>query len=239
MTDIAAGLAEPFPKEMLRTNEAKRGLVYVPVSEVIARLNRVLGWDGWSYEVIRLWEAGQQETESGVYPVWVMAHVRLTVQTVDLDSSLHDGVGGQQVKLLSNGKGVVDLGDEYKGAVSDALKKAAQHFGVGLDLARREEALRWESIHDAPLADAETHSLIRERINGLDVETKAQFARWYRREGFPSIKESDALTEAQASLVVDRLNVLPVAEGPSPKASTRADEARAALRGAETAAGVR
>jgi hypothetical protein len=46
-----------------------------------------------------------------------------------------DGVGGQTIKRKRDG-GIVDLGDEYKGAVSDALKKAAQSFGVGLYLAR-------------------------------------------------------------------------------------------------------
>jgi hypothetical protein len=50
-----------------------------------------------------------------------------------------DGVGGQTIKRKRDG-GIVDLGDEYKGAVSDALKKAAQSFGVGLYLARGHSA---------------------------------------------------------------------------------------------------
>ena len=44
---------------------------------------------------------------------------------------------------LRNGD-ILDLGDEMKGAVSDALKKAAQHFGVGLYLARSEESMHLE-----------------------------------------------------------------------------------------------
>lgn len=154
MTDFT-GLAEPFDRSLLRTNSHKGNLTYVPVSEVIARLNSVLGVDGWEYEIIRLWEAGEIETKTGVYPKWVMAHVRLhfvrpKAETWRPESLLvsRDGVGGQEVKLLKSGDGVVDLGDEYKGAVSDALKKAAQSLGVGLDLARTDEALRWEQAQE-------------------------------------------------------------------------------------------
>lgn len=153
MTDIASQLAEPFPKELLRQNKHKGNITYVAGSEVIARLNRVLGWNGWSYEVVRMWEAGAKETETGVYPVWCMAHVRLTVAVQFPDDligtprqyAVKDGVGGQQVKFLNNGTGPNDLGDEYKGAVTDALKKAAQSLGIALDLARGEEAMRWEA----------------------------------------------------------------------------------------------
>ena len=146
MTDIAKDLAEPFPKELLRQNKHKGNITYVAGSEVIARLNRVIGWDRWSYEVVRLWEAGEKQTDTGVYPMWCMAHIRLTVGDPDrTDSAARDGVGGQQVKFLNNGSGPNDLGDEYKGAVTDALKKAAQSLGVALDLARGEEAMRWEA----------------------------------------------------------------------------------------------
>lgn len=44
---IQAELSEPFPPEMER--ELRKGgttLVYIPVSEVIARLNRILGYTG-------------------------------------------------------------------------------------------------------------------------------------------------------------------------------------------------
>lgn len=130
-------LAEPFAPAMLRTvSKGGANLSYIPVAEVIVRLNDVCGFDGWSYEVIERWSAGEWESTTGSsYPEWCMAHVRLTVQGAG-----HDGVGGVQVKRLNSGAGPVDMGDEWKGAVSDALKKAAQAFGVGLDIARKDEA---------------------------------------------------------------------------------------------------
>ena len=43
----------------------------------------------------------------------------------------------------------VDLGNEFKGAVSDATKKAAQSLGVGIYLARSDEALELEASEPA------------------------------------------------------------------------------------------
>ena len=45
-------LSEPFPAEVERTlRKGGTTLTYIPVSEVIARLNNVLGVNGWSYSV--------------------------------------------------------------------------------------------------------------------------------------------------------------------------------------------
>jgi len=132
---------EPFPKEVER--QLKKGgasLTYIPVSEVISRLNKVLGFDGWSYEIVKC------ERDS-LDPDFIIAHVRMTVYPPGGDNFTivsKDGFGGQKIKRTKNGD-IVDLGDEFKGAVSDALKKAAQALGVGLYLARSEEAMEIEA----------------------------------------------------------------------------------------------
>jgi hypothetical protein len=121
-------LSKPFPREVERQLD-KGGvtLTYIPVSEVIARLNDVFGVLGWSYTQISC-------DRDALDPDFLVAHVRMTVGDIT-----RDGVGGQTIKRKRDG-GIVDLGDEYKGAVSDALKKAAQSFGVGLYLAREHTA---------------------------------------------------------------------------------------------------
>jgi hypothetical protein len=136
MTKMRHDLSEQFPKEVER--QLKKGgtsLTYIPVSEVINRLNKVLGIDGWSYEIIKC-------ERDALDPDFIVAHVRMTVYPgVDkFVSAVKDGFGGQKIKRTKNGD-IVDLGDEFKGAVSDALKKAAQSLGVGLYLARSEEAM--------------------------------------------------------------------------------------------------
>jgi|688.fasta_scaffold02983_29 hypothetical protein len=137
--DIQASLNEPFPKEVER--QLKKGgtsLTYIPVSEVISRLNKVLGFDGWAYEIIKC-------ERDALDPEFIVAHVRLSVLSKDdFINVVKDGFGGQKIKRTKAGD-IVDLGDEFKGAVSDALKKAAQALGIGLYLARSEEAMEIEA----------------------------------------------------------------------------------------------
>jgi len=167
---ILQALSEPFPREVER--QLKKGgasLTYIPVSEVITRLNKVLGVDMWSYEVVSC-------ARDSLDPDYIVAHVRLTATFVPTDSAptltvVKDGIGGQKIKRTRAGD-IVDLGDEMKGAVSDALKKAAQHLGVGIYLARSEEAMNLEYVEemsDKPVAE-EHFAKLRELLNSLDQE---------------------------------------------------------------------
>lgn len=139
-------LSSPFPPEMER--ELRKGgtsLTYIPVSEVITRLNKVLGVEAWSMRIISC-ERDRIDDE------FIVAHVTLDAVLVNDKGEqvmVHrDGIGGQKIKRTKQGD-IVDLGDEMKGAVSDALKKAAQTLGVGLYLSRSEEAMDIEAHIDA------------------------------------------------------------------------------------------
>lgn len=133
-TNIYSQLAEPFPQEMERVI-VKSGveLVYLPVSEVINRLNRVVGVDNWSFEIISVSRDTIDQDE-------IIAHVSLTAIVNDKTVVKH-GFGGISVKRSKKDGRPVDLGNDFKGAVSDALKKAAQNLGIGLYLARTSDAL--------------------------------------------------------------------------------------------------
>jgi hypothetical protein len=136
MSNVLNELSEPFPAEVERTmTKGGTQLTYIPVSEVITRLNNVLGVENWSYQV----RSCQRDPD---LRDWIIAHVTLTVSIDDYDIT-KDGFGGQEIKYMKSGK-AVDLGNEYKGAVSDALKKAAQAIGVGIYLARSEDSLQLE-----------------------------------------------------------------------------------------------
>jgi hypothetical protein len=114
-------------------------LTYIPVSEVITRLNKVLGVDKWSFDIVSC----QRDSRD---PDYIVAHVRITWHTSENVGWIsRDGFGGQKIKRTKQGD-IVDLGDEFKGAVSDALKKAAQTLGVGLYLSRSEEAIEIEEF---------------------------------------------------------------------------------------------
>ena len=136
MSELLQNLSEPFPREVERSmKKGGTSLTYIPVSEVITRLNTVLGIENWSYDV-------KDCSRDALDPEWVIAHVTLTA-IIDGHAVFKDGFGGQKIKRMKSGD-PVDLGDEMKGAVSDALKKAAQHLGVGLYLARSDESLQLE-----------------------------------------------------------------------------------------------
>jgi hypothetical protein len=127
-SELSTALSAPFPKEVEKQlDKGGATLTYIPVSEVIVRLNDVFGPLGWSYTLVKC-------ERDVLDPDFLVAHVSMTVGDIT-----RDGVGGQKIKRTRAGD-IVDLGDEYKGAVSDALKKAAQSFGVGLYLARGHSA---------------------------------------------------------------------------------------------------
>jgi hypothetical protein len=120
--ELYLALSDPFPVEMERTvNKSGRALTYLPIAEVINKMNKVIGIGNWSSEVVSI---GRDALD----PDWVIAHVRVSItvpsnQTNEKVHATYDGVGGQAVKRKKTGE-ILDLGDEFKGAVSDALKKA-------------------------------------------------------------------------------------------------------------------
>jgi len=165
VSNMLSALSEPFdPSVEKQLKKGGASLTYIPVSEVITRLNRVLGVDMWSYHIVSC-------ARDTLDPDYVVAHVRLTATFVPTDDApaltvVKDGIGGQKIKRTKNGD-IVDLGDEMKGAVSDALKKAAQHFGVGLYLARSEESMSLEyaqEVAEQPIS-AEHFEKLREVLN--------------------------------------------------------------------------
>ena len=193
MSDILAQLSEPFPREVERSmKKGGTSLTYIPISEVITRLNTVLGIENWSYEV-------RDCHRDALDPEWVIAHVRLTV-VIDSNVVYKDGFGGQKIKRMKNGD-PVDLGDEMKGAVSDSLKKAAQALGVGLYLARSDESLQLEqeiaeeeAIDPAVKAAWESFTSV---VSSLNADQKAKLNEfWMEFSGNRHKPQQDTATVA-------------------------------------------
>jgi hypothetical protein len=112
-------LTAPFPKEAhkSRTVGGGRALTYVQGHVYIHRLNDATG-NCWNLAVDKI-----ERTQVDADNVMLMAYV--TLEIPGLGSRSHVGV--QSV----HARGGEDL---VKGAVTDALKKAASLFGVGLEL---------------------------------------------------------------------------------------------------------
>lgn len=201
LTEVLGKLKEPFPREVIRT--VKKGgasLSYIPVSEVIARLNREVG--NWSI------------VESTCHidaldPTYVIGKVTLEVKLWDerLNDYItrrHIGFGGQKIKNLKSGEGTVDLGDEFKGAQSDAFKKAAQQLGIGLDLARTDEALAYDAQLDAEPASEAQIAQIDAYVKSLDAEGEDMiaFKAWWKRNIGKRLAGGDVTAdEAQGAIL--------------------------------------
>jgi hypothetical protein len=139
---IMQALYAPFPEEMEKVMTLSGvNLKFIPVSEVTNRLIKVLGRK-WSREVI---ECKRDPIDTD----WVIAHVRITLHFTDgTDAVIRDGIDGAKIMRTKQGQ-IVNLGDAYKSAESNAFKKAAQSLGVGLYLSRSADAMDIEDAMEA------------------------------------------------------------------------------------------
>lgn len=201
--NIYQHLSEPFPQEMERVlNKGGVNLTYIPVSEVINRLNKVLGVDKWSFQVLRV-------DRDATDPEFITAHVRLNWYLSEFNTVDRDGIGGQRIKRNKQGQ-IVDLGDDYKGAVSDALKKAAQTLGIGLYLARSEDAIEIEQVieNSAPPQPAQLNEMqakVKEMIDALSAEEKTVIRQFWSEHTGGVTKPISKWTDDDAQLVMSEI----------------------------------
>lgn len=200
MTNIYSQLTEPFPQEMERSlNKGGANLAYIPVSEVINRMNKILGVENWSFTVKNWQQLGNS----------IVAHVSV-VATISGNTVTRDGVGGQKIKMTKQGE-PVDIGDEVKGAVSDALKKAVQTMGVGLYLARSQDAIEIEQVMEAEMVTASeppspskmTWESFMSVSKGLSKDQKEQLrSAWTQWSDGKPTPTKDTVTEEQANFLL-------------------------------------
>ncbi len=98
---------------------------YIEVGYVIAQLNLVFGAPNWEFEILE--EKLETRGEKGKQEVWCKG--KLTVIDHKNDYRVSKTQYGQHPVYAE-----VPLGDAFKAAGSDALKKCATMFGIGLDV---------------------------------------------------------------------------------------------------------
>lgn len=109
------------------------GANYYSGEQIISHLNHALGFDGWD------WMTLDHGFDTEADEVWVIGHLTARIVTDALDS---DGFavrsvskterGWQPVNRKKTGQ-IMSLGNDYKAAATDALKRCARLLGVGLD----------------------------------------------------------------------------------------------------------
>lgn len=116
--DLYAKLSAPFAQDAYSVDSSRGfNLTSIKAQYIVERLNEVLGIGGWrhigKYEVVK---SDSGETEG------VLFHGELLLR---LGSSTH------VVQSVGYSTDKSNKGDEYKGAKTDALSKAASYIGVG------------------------------------------------------------------------------------------------------------
>ena len=178
-------------------------LTYIPVSEVITRLNRVLGVENWNSTIVSCYR-------DQLDPDYIVAHVRVDA-VIGGRVVEKDGIGGQKIKRTKNGE-IVDLGDEMKGAVSDALKKAVQQFGVGLYLARDIDAIELEYAQEEaeqqPEVNPKYEEFLKYRNEFNEEQIKQVREFWNDYSGGKPVPKPHEFTEEQLdALLVECIRI--------------------------------
>jgi hypothetical protein len=108
---------------------------YHTTEQVIGHLNKVLGPENWSYRVL---EHGRDDESD---EMWALCELIVSLWLHGPDGETYteyvlrkQDAGAQQIKRHSRTKLPISLGDDRKGAISDAVKRCARLIGVGLYL---------------------------------------------------------------------------------------------------------
>ena len=129
LTDLSLLTQSPGPM----ARHPHSGANYHEGADIIAHLSHCLGPAGWSWTT---GEHGYDELADQVYVVGTLT-VRVTILDGAGDElvigTTHTERGWQTANRRKSDGSFVDLGNDYKAADTDALKRAARLLGVGLD----------------------------------------------------------------------------------------------------------
>jgi len=128
--EVYAQLTAPFEKTFERN-----GFTFVTMQQVTSRLNEVLGVGNWSFTIKE--HGYSQQADS----YWALGRLETYI---DKSLVVREQFGAQQVNRYrapapppgqppAKG-GIIDVGNDMKGAATDAFKKCASSLGVGLYL---------------------------------------------------------------------------------------------------------
>jgi len=116
---VREALEKPFPPEAIKTRPSAHGpLSYVETWRYIETLNRAFIGD-WNFRVI-----SHQVLEGEV----------VVVAELSAGGVVKQDIGAASLTYKRDSDEIVGIGDSYKSAASDALKRCCRLFGLGLSL---------------------------------------------------------------------------------------------------------
>lgn len=127
----------PKDKIKFRPGPGGKSLKYVDGKFVIEKLNEVFGMY-WDFEVISEDRDGPHITVKG--RLTINKPAILDGRPVMIEVIKKTQFGSQSINMQRGTSNPVEIGNDYKAAATDALKKCASMLGIGLDLYDSDEA---------------------------------------------------------------------------------------------------
>jgi hypothetical protein len=124
--DIRTALLAPLPPEALKQHPTRSYLTTINAIYVTERFNDVFGLDGWKFRT----EIVKDDGKWVVVQVFFTATTMMDIDTIPYEASIERSAFG--------GNDNEDVGDRYKGAVTDALTKIGSMLGVGTHVWKNE-----------------------------------------------------------------------------------------------------
>lgn len=124
-----AAITAPTPPQFIKTKPGRGGrqVKFIEGGYVTNQLNRIFGPLNWSFKITDRGESKRMTESNAEGEVWVYGEI--TIHDHKQGYSVTKGQTGQHPIHKS-----VPIGDAYKAAGTDALKKCASLFGIGLDV---------------------------------------------------------------------------------------------------------
>ena len=160
-SSITEGLNAPLDPRLIKIKPGKNGANYISGSAVIDLLNLNFGHLGWSWSIDKtwveesvdkvttfVWENNQKRNltpdEYIIEPQLPVCH---TIGTLSVFFTDEAGISHTVCKTAPGAQPIMagqsNQENCYKGAHTDALKKAATLFGIGLEMYRRDNDPNW------------------------------------------------------------------------------------------------
>ena len=162
-------LLKKTPSQYVRQRPAKGGGVWHYVSGAYVRkvLNLMFGWD-WDFEVLSEMIQGNQVIVKG----------KLTCR-VNGKSIIKTQFGCKEIMMRKGTNEPLNLGNDFKSATTDALKKCSAEIGIAGDIYGKDEFKEIDVIQDVMSAEDTHNSKEKERvekhiINANTIESLSQ-----------------------------------------------------------------
>lgn len=147
-------LLKKTPSQYVRQRPAKGGGVWHYVSGAYVRkvLNLMFGWD-WDFEVLSEMVHGNQVIVKG----------KLTCR-VNGKSIVKTQFGCKEIMMRKGTNEPLNLGNDFKSATTDALKKCSAEIGIAGDIYGKDEFKEIDVIQDTLSAEDTHNSKEKERV---------------------------------------------------------------------------